>query len=353
MNKVVSVLMCVYNTPKPFLQEAVESICNQTYTDIEFIIVDDCSEDEEVIKYLEEINKASSNIQLIRNEVNKGLTGSLNIGLVYCTGDYIARMDTDDISLSDRIATQVDYMEAHLDTALVGSGIMVFGEGTEEKEEFGDEECSRDLEVYRIRSLIQHSGPPHPTFMFRSSFLKEHGIKYREDILKAQDYGIMADILKAGGTIHKIHKPLLKYRVHTGQITAKAEMEQKAYQSRVSYDYLRFLFPGLTDAQYAAISLLGCCENMNELIATLLCRSSLTQTCGHILNHKDELERPEVYEAGIKQLLSVNRQKHLFSEKKLEKELRRMWWKKALRMSKEFHHLWWMRPFALGSYRFR
>jgi len=262
-------------------------------------------------------------------------------------------MDSDDASFPERLVMQVDYMETHPDTALVGSGIVVFGAGIEEKEVFDDEECTKDSEIYRIHSLIQHSGPPHPTFMFRSSFLKEHDIKYREDILKAQDYGIMADILKAGGTINKIQKPLLKYRVHAGQITAKAEIEQKAFQSKVSYDYLHFLFPGLTDAQCAAISLLGCSEKWDELIETVRCKNTLTQTCGHILNNKDELERPEVYEAGIKKLLSMNQQKHLFSEKKLEKEFRRMWWKKALRMSKEFHHLWWIRPYALGSYRFR
>lgn len=170
---------------------------------------------------------------------------------LYCT------MDADDVSLPNRFERQICYMRNHPDMALVGSNIIVFGEGIEEKVETDNEECGTDSERYRICSLVQHSGPPHPTFMLCRSFLCEHGIQYREEILKAQDYGIMVDIMKAGGTIHKMHEPLLKYRVHEGQITAKSEIEQKAYQSRVSYDYLCFLLPELADAHCAAISLLG------------------------------------------------------------------------------------------------
>ena len=107
MNELVSVLMCVYDTPVRYLKEATESILNQTYDNLEFIIVDDGSGLKETGDYLEAVSKADNRIKLIHNNNNIGLTKSLNIGLHFCKGNYIARMDADDISISERIEKQV------------------------------------------------------------------------------------------------------------------------------------------------------------------------------------------------------------------------------------------------------
>lgn len=352
MNDKVSVLMCVYNTPKSYFDEAVKSILDQTYRNIEFIIVDDASDDEDVLRYLERIERSYETIKLTRNEKNLGLTRSLNAGLGLCSGKYIARMDSDDIAMPDRIQKQVDYMESDPDIALTGGEIHIFGEGMAADHANAIYDRCDDPEIYRIRSLIENSGPAHPTFMFRSAFLHDNGIKYREDILKAQDYGIMVDILKSGGKICKIREPLLKYRVHSGQITRQYETEQMAYQARVSYDYIRNVFPNLTDAECAAMSVLGSIVKWRELVDTIRSKDALKDTCGYILYNHDALETPDTYVSAIKKIIAYSWEKQLYDEKKLEQEFRYEWWKRAFRMSKEKKRVWGMCPYTILSHRF-
>ena len=83
MDDKISILMCVFNTKREYLQDAVYSVLNQDYTNIEFIIVDDCSTSQETIEVLNGIEDVR--VQVIHNENNLGLTRSLNIGLKYCT----------------------------------------------------------------------------------------------------------------------------------------------------------------------------------------------------------------------------------------------------------------------------
>ncbi len=115
----VSVLMAVYNGEK-HLREAMDSILNQTFSDYEFIIVDDCSADKTPV-ILEKYAQKDQRIVLIHNERNLGLTVSLNRGLARVKGKYIARMDADDISLPERLTMQIHYMEEHPDCAVVGT----------------------------------------------------------------------------------------------------------------------------------------------------------------------------------------------------------------------------------------
>ena len=348
----VSVLMCVYNTHIDYLREAVNSILTQTYENIEFVIVDDASSDEEVVKYLHEIDCNNPQIELLTNKSNMGLTKSLNVGLEHCHGKYIARMDSDDISMSDRLSVQVDYLESHPEVSLVGSDITCFGEGITAGNKPLDSDRCVDSDVYEIRSLFQHSGPPHPTFMFRFSFLKNNDIRYREDILKAQDYGIMADVLKAGGQIYRIRESLLKYRIHNGQISATSELEQRLYQSRVSFDFVKYSFPTLSDKECAAISLLGCSETIQNIISTLRENQKLRNVCDYILAMEDALSNPALYTRAIKKTITYNKLNTRFNPRKLEQELRFEWWKKAYRETRAREKLWGITAFTLLSYRY-
>ena len=102
--------MSVYNGAK-FLAEAIDSILAQTFTDFEFIIIDDTSSDDS----LQVINSyKDARIVLLQNTKNIGLTKSLNIGIAKAKGKYIARMDADDISMPKRLEKQFDFMEEHL-----------------------------------------------------------------------------------------------------------------------------------------------------------------------------------------------------------------------------------------------
>ena len=352
MEVLVSVLMCVYNTPADYLRESIESILNQSYRNTEFIIVDDGSDDSNTIDYLLRVSDENICIKTIQNDINLGLTRSLNIGLSHCNGKYIARMDSDDVAKKDRIRKQVEYMEAHEEVALLGTGVINFGDGVERTYDPVINNESDDFETYKVSSLLRHSGPPHPTFMFRTSFLRTYGIKYREDILKAQDYGIMADILKANGQIRTLKEPLLMYRVHQGQITQRSEIEQKAYQCRVSYDFIIEKFPCLSEPECACISLLGCEHSVNEVIDAVNKSGALGKTCHYIKKNLKYLEKPDIYVGAIKKILKYNKDSKEYNEKKLEAELRYRWWKKALRTSKEKRRPWGAFPYTMMSHRF-
>lgn len=352
MDKCVSVLMCVYNTPLEYLKEAVDSILSQTYKNFEFIIVDDCSDDEKVIQYLSGIAKENESIAVLRNSQNIGLTKSLNVGLDSCCGDYIARMDSDDISLPERLSRQVEYLDSNMNVALVGSDIICFGKEMSELDTSHINNPCDDYETYQVRSLIQHSGPPHPTFMFRRNFLMENNIRYREDILKAQDYGIMTDIMKCGGVIKKLHFPLLKYRIHSGQISANAEIEQKLYQLRVSFDYVKAIFSELTNEECLSIALLGCEYGVSTIKQCIESNDSLRRVFSDIEEVFDLLHKPNIYINAQKKIFSLNEGKKFFDDKKLKYELSYKWWKRALHSYKEYGAEWLINMYTILSYRY-
>ncbi len=350
MNELISVLMCVYNTPTEYLKEAVDSILNQSYESLEFIIVNDCSSDDNVLEYLRHVSQSDSRICVVDNSENLGLTKSLNVGLEHCHGEYIARMDSDDISMPNRLQIQLEYMESHPEIALVGSDIVCFGDGIEETDTSLAEDPCSDPEIYRINSLLQHSGPPHPTFMFRSEFLKDNGIRYREDILKAQDYGIMADILKRGGNIRKIRKPLLKYRIHENQITAGSEAEQKAYQLRVSYDYISFLFPELSSEESLSIAMMGCYFHVEDIISVVNRKESVKKAFSGLENELEQLFRPDVYISALQKIFNANAEKQLFDDKLFRHDLLNRWINLVLKNSKHYRKFWGICAFTLKGY---
>ncbi len=350
MNELVSVLMCVYNTPIEYLKEAVNSILDQTYQNLEFVIVDDASDKEDVVNYLDTIHNSEIKIQVIRNRTNLGLTRSLNIGLERCNGKYITRMDSDDISLPQRIQKQVEYMRKYTDVALLGSDIICFGRDISEFYPSEEQGVFNDPDIYRVRSLFEHSGPPHPTFMLRTEFLENNKIRYRNDILKAQDYGIMADILRVGGVINRISEPLLKYRVHNGQITNNHETEQKLYQCRVSFDYAKAIFPILTEAEQAAFSLLGCSVDWECLLMATTENPELNRTCSFVIENRRELEKPGVYINTVRKCIQFNQKTGMFDNIKFATEIRYRWWKKASRMSREKRRIWGLSIFTIISY---
>ncbi len=122
----VSVIMGIYNCEST-LADAVESIIAQTYTEWELILCDDCSSDGTYALALSYAEKYPEKIILLRNEKNSKLAFTLNRCLEAATGKYIARMDGDDKCLPERFEKQLEFLEAHPDTVLVGTGMQRFG----------------------------------------------------------------------------------------------------------------------------------------------------------------------------------------------------------------------------------
>ena len=110
MKPKVTVLTCVYNG-LPYLKEAIESTLSQTYTDFEYLIIDDCSTDQEVVKFIESYN--DTRIRFVKNEVNLGVSGTMNKAFSLIKTPYIVRLDQDDVNLPTRIEDQISYLEKH------------------------------------------------------------------------------------------------------------------------------------------------------------------------------------------------------------------------------------------------
>lgn len=213
----ISVVMPVYNTPISFLKEAVDSILNQTVQDFEFIIVDDGSANE-IKEYLEGLT--DPRIRIIRNETNIGITKSLNIGFKTAHGQYIARMDADDISFPKRFEKQLAFMESNPDVIVCGAKAANLGTGsslTNVKME--------SMDSYRVRMLFANPGPTHSTAFFRRQKLNQYRIEYDESLVYAQDYSLWMTISKRG-RICILPEVLLYYRVHPDQIS-KAHREKQ------------------------------------------------------------------------------------------------------------------------------
>lgn len=222
----ISVIMSNFNTPIEYLRESVESILRQTYDCFEFIIVDDASTDQSV-EYLR--NLKDSRIRLIFNKRNLGLTKSLNIAMRSARGQYIARMDSDDISLPERFQKQIEFMENNKDVIVCGTWF----------EKFGAENCVRrpiidNFQSYRCQLIFSNTPITvcHPSVMMRKSMLDQYCIEYDESLLKAQDYGMWVECSKYG-RIAILEEILIRYRIHDKQISATQNEQQKKCSEKV------------------------------------------------------------------------------------------------------------------------
>ena len=215
----VSVLMPVYNCG-PFIDEAVQCILNQTFSDFEFLIVDDASTDDT----WERLQKHTDpRIRLSRNEANKGLAQNLNDLLTIARGEFIARMDGDDACLPERFELQVRYLQAHPDCGAVGSHyVWMDSEGRDTRAFF------MPLEDSAIRGgLPMHCNTIiHATVMFRRAGLASVG-GYRPRISIAEDYDLLLRLRPVCG-FGNVPRVLYRYRQHATQVGTARRREQGA-----------------------------------------------------------------------------------------------------------------------------
>ncbi|PMO63057.1 hypothetical protein BCT04_16135 [Vibrio breoganii] len=222
LSKKVSVILPVYNAEN-YIEESVDSILKQTYSNIELIIIDDGSTD----RSLELINTfATSDPRvIIISRANKGLVYSLNEAINKCKGDYIARMDADDISHPTRIEEQVKYLEQNYDVSVVGCWARVFGDsGT-----IGYIRHENNHEKL-LNKLVFSVCFCHPTVMFRKEVFRSRTEFYNPDKLACEDYDLWV-YLSRHFRFGNIEKVLLEYRYNESGITRNADNDRK-YESR-------------------------------------------------------------------------------------------------------------------------
>ncbi|CDH43066.1 glycosyltransferase [Candidatus Contendibacter odensensis] len=208
----ISVLMSVHNGER-FLREAVDSILNQTYTNFEFIIFDDCSTDSS-LAILQ--SYTDPRIRIIKNDKNLGLTVSLNKGLSLAQGELIARMDADDISRPSRFEKQVVFLDQHPEVAVVGTWIECI-----DREGRIFKQIKSPTEPAIIRNeLLRKNFMWHPTVTFRKHAAITTGGYQNKAGRFAQDYDLWLR-LSDNHQIANLPEYLLLYRYHAEQITWK------------------------------------------------------------------------------------------------------------------------------------
>lgn len=245
MDKLISVIMSVYNEVPEYLDTAINSILNQTHGNFEFIIINDGSSDG-IVKKLEVAAQNDNRIQLIHNGEQMGLTRSLNKGLGVAKGDFIARMDSDDFAVPTRFEKQLAFFEEHTDIDIIGTGVVSFGA----KSVFMSP-CN-GMKNDEIRAeLFFTSGLCHPSVMIKKSFLDDHGLTYDGNVKKGQDYD-MWERCSEYGKLAVMDEVLLFYRIHDKQITSQFKSEQVTTAEMVMKRRLARIGIEPTDDEYTA-----------------------------------------------------------------------------------------------------
>lgn len=216
----VSVLMPCFNAEK-YIEESLYSILNQTYKNIEVIAINDCSTDN-TAEILNNIAKYDSRVKIIENEVNLKLIRTLNKGIGLCTGEYIARMDADDIALPSRIEKEVAFLESNKDYDIVSSLFYAFqSEKPHKKSLHNNPLHHNELCAY----LLFKSGICHPAVMMRKRIFSELGLFFEQEYLHVEDYALWSKAIYMT-KLANIGEGLLLYRVHKHQVSSLNEKLQ-------------------------------------------------------------------------------------------------------------------------------
>lgn len=223
----ISVLMSMRNG-MPYVEQTVRSIIAQTFTDWEFIVVDNASTDDSA-GAVERIAQTDSRIRVYRNIEDLGMSGGLNRGLEFCRGKWIARMDADDIALPERFERQLDFLKRNPDVKVASClAYYIDANGKRSGKTFHDlttrEAYARYMREGRAMGIL------HPGTMMDRKILVEAG-GYRQAYFPANDTDLWGRLAERGALILVQEEYLMEYRVHGGSVTAQTfEFSRLKYQ---------------------------------------------------------------------------------------------------------------------------
>ncbi|MGN5594074.1 glycosyltransferase [Stutzerimonas nitrititolerans] len=222
---IISVIMSVYNSEE-YLAEAIESIISQTFTDFEFILINDGSDDNslDIIK----LYMGKDGRLILINRENKGLPASLNEGIAQAKGKYIARMDADDIALPERLQAQYNFMESNPKVDVCGSFAQFFGASSRVARPYT---TNKDIAIHALFACPM----VHPTVIAKKSFFN---ILYNTDFFKAQDYELWTRGITQGYVFANINQVLMLYRVRSG---VNSSSEQVFFSAKARSKYIESL----------------------------------------------------------------------------------------------------------------
>ena len=233
----VSVLLSVHNGAR-YLEQAVLSVMRQTLTNIEIVVVDDCSTDE-TPDILARLAAEDPRIRVVRPAQNLRLARALNFGLEHVRAPYVARMDDDDICLPTRLDVQKAYLDAHPDVTLVGSSIeWIDADGRVLRRSV------RGRDSFSIGWSVRFSlNVSHPTFMFRIDLPDGTPLRYDPDCSVSQDHELVSRLILCGTQVHCLPDVLLQYRTHPNATTRTKHNAQMQVAKRVCLEYQQKTLP--------------------------------------------------------------------------------------------------------------
>lgn len=216
--KLISVIMSTYNETSEELEKSISSILNQSYKNIEVIIIDDNPNNEKIKNFLKDL--ADNRIHVIYNDENIGLVASLNKALRYTNGEYIARMDADDIAIETRLEREICYLiNNNLD--LVGTFVTLI----DEKDTIIKPVMRFPTNENEIRKFIKWGNClAHPTWLAKKEVFKELN-GYRK-ATHCEDYDFILRALKKGYKIANLPEVGLKYRIRNEGISRSNRIKQ-------------------------------------------------------------------------------------------------------------------------------
>ena len=204
----VSVAMSVRNGRR-FVRAAIDSVLSQTFGDFEFVIVDDASDDE-TWQILRDARDRDKRIRLVRNAENRGLSGAHNRGLCMCRGEFVARMDHDDVCEPTRLEKQVDLLRRRPDLAGCGTLRTEIDDDDRYRESPGGEPGTGEA-AYLDWWMCLGNPIWHPTSVLRREWIERLG-GYSRAAPYAEDFDLFSRLFRAGGRMEVVMERLLKYR---------------------------------------------------------------------------------------------------------------------------------------------
>ena len=227
----ISIIMSTYKEEENLLRESIESILNQTYKDFEFIIILDFPENNLHKKIIEEYSKIDNRIRFFVNEKNLGLTGSLNRGLSLAKGEYIARMDADDISLPYRLERQLEYIKKNQYDLIGGITQMIDEDGNSI---YSIQKVPTDFN--KIKKALRYGQCiAHPTWLGRKEVF-DYLNGYR-NIPLCEDFDFTLRVVLNGFKISNLNETVLKYRMTKNSISRNNLYDQYLYMKYITNEY--------------------------------------------------------------------------------------------------------------------
>ena len=211
----VSVLTPIYNTNPAHLREMIESILNQTFSDFEFLILNDSPNNAEIEKIVMEYAKHDKRIKYSKNDKNMGITPSRNKLLKMARGEYIAIFDHDDISVPERLEKEVTFLDNNSDIGVVGSTLQLFGN---QNEIWSAPEYDEDIRIWITDRCVIY----HTSTMIRRSVLTKNDVEYEQAFTPCEDYRLWYRLLPLT-RFYNFQEPLVKYRRFAGATSISNE----------------------------------------------------------------------------------------------------------------------------------